>query len=479
MAAGLVDEEQEILESYNLETQKTELDDDGKITRTGTVWTASAHIITAIIGSGVLSLAWAVAQLGWVAGIGTLLIFAGITLYTSALLADCYRYPDPVTGKRNYTYMEVVKAHLGGRMHMLCGLVQYVTLSLFAVSYTITTSTSMVAIGKSNCFHKEGHEAKCKFSYNPYMVGFGIAQIFVSQIPNLHKLWWLSILAATMSFGYASIGMGLSLAKIVSGSGERTTLTGREIGEGLNAAAKVWTMFRAIGDIAFASTYTCILIEVQDTLRSSPPENKVMKKANSIAVLTSTTFYLLCGCLGYAAFGNEAPGNLLTGFGFYEPFWLIDMANLFIVIHLIGGYQVASQPVFIAFESWASKRWPKSRFVTREYPLRIGNKDFNFSINCLRLTWRTAYVVTGTVVAMALPFFNDIIALLGAIAYWPLSVYFPIKLHIRQSMVRQGSIKWLLLQLLNLVCLLVAIAAASGAIEGLYKGLKTYKPFKF
>lgn len=65
-----------------------------------------------------------------------------------------------------------------------------------------------------------------------------------------------------------------------------------------------------------------------------------MKKANMIAVLTSTTFYLMCGCFGYAAFGNKAPGNMLTGFGFYEPFWLIDLANVCIVVHLVGAYQV-------------------------------------------------------------------------------------------------------------------------------------------
>ncbi|KAB5553205.1 hypothetical protein DKX38_010516 [Salix brachista] len=88
------------------------VDDDGKPRRTGTEWTASAHIITAIIGSGVLSQAWAMAQLGWIAGIGTLLIFSFITLYTSTLLADSYRFPDPVTGKRNHTFMEAVEATL-------------------------------------------------------------------------------------------------------------------------------------------------------------------------------------------------------------------------------------------------------------------------------------------------------------------------------------------------------------------------------
>ena len=80
----------------------------------------------------------------------------------------------------------------------------------------------------------------------------------------------------------------------------------------------------------------------QDTLKSSPPENKVMKKANTIAISTMTLFFLMCGCLGYAAFGNEARGNMLTGFGFYEPFWLIDLGNIMIVVHLLGSYQVLS-----------------------------------------------------------------------------------------------------------------------------------------
>ena len=80
---------------------------------------------------------------------------------------------------------------------------------------------------------------------------------------------------------------------------------------------------------------------LQDTVKSPPAENKVMKKASFIGVSTTTAFYFLCGCLGYAAFGNRAPGNILTGFGFYEPYWLIDIANICIIIHLVGAFQVS------------------------------------------------------------------------------------------------------------------------------------------
>ena len=156
----------------------------------GTMWTASAHIITAVIGSGVLSLAWAIAQLGWVAGPAVMLLFSFVTYYTSALLADCYRSGDPCTGKRNYTYMDAVNANLstceknpprtharthailgclpllaccraradsrclsfpcrsfrraGGIKVQLCGFLQYANIVGVAIGYTIAASISML-----------------------------------------------------------------------------------------------------------------------------------------------------------------------------------------------------------------------------------------------------------------------------------------------------------------------------------------------
>ncbi|KAK0570413.1 hypothetical protein LWI29_000771 [Acer saccharum] len=389
------------------------IDDDGRSKRTGTMWTASAHIITAIVGSGVLSLAWSMAQLGWLAGVATLFVFSAISLYTSSLLADCYR--DPLSGNRNHTYMETVKTFL---------------------------------------------------------------EIFLSQIRNFHKLSWLSAIAAVMSFSYAGIGIGLSFAKVVSGEGEKTSLTGVEIGLNLTAADKTWRMFQAMGDMALSVAYSVILIEVQDTLRSSPPENRVMKKANVIATSAVTTLYMLCGCLGYAALGNHAPGNLLTGFGFYEPFWLIDLANVFIVVHLIGAYQIVVQPVFQVVESWAGAKLPKSKFVNEEYPLRIGKyNNFTISLNFFRIIWRSVFIMIVTLISMAVPFFNEILALLGAFCYWPLTVYFPLEMYISRTKIKRGTIKWCALRLLNLVCFLAGLAVAISSFLGIGKALHTYKPF--
>lgn len=86
---------------------------DKPVTVAGNVFTASIHIVTVVVGAGVLALAWAMAQLGWIAGIAVMVLFACISVYTYNLIADCYRYPDPVSGKRNYTYMQAVDAYLG------------------------------------------------------------------------------------------------------------------------------------------------------------------------------------------------------------------------------------------------------------------------------------------------------------------------------------------------------------------------------
>lgn len=46
------------------------------------------------------------------------------------------------------------------------------------------------------------------------MIMFGVTEILFSQIPDFDQIWWLSIVAAVMSFTYSSIGLGLGIAKV-------------------------------------------------------------------------------------------------------------------------------------------------------------------------------------------------------------------------------------------------------------------------
>ncbi|KAI5401039.1 hypothetical protein KIW84_065758, partial [Lathyrus oleraceus] len=189
-----------------------------------------------------------------------------------------------------------------------------------------------------------------------------------------------------------------------------------------------------------------------------------MKTASLIGITSSTILYASCGLVGYAAFGNEAPGNFLTGFGFYEPFWLVDIGNLFIIIHLVGAYQVYAQPVFSIAESWANTRWPQSKFMTKEYNARIPLVG-TWRINMFKLIWRTIYVVLTTLIAMIFPFFNNIVGLIGALTFFPLTVYFPIEMYLVRSKMPKYSLEWIGIRLLVGVCLMVALIGVIASIQ--------------
>ncbi|KAL0310906.1 UNVERIFIED_CONTAM: putative amino acid permease 7 [Sesamum angustifolium] len=362
--------------------------------RTGTIWTAVAHIITGVIGAGVLSLAWSTAQLGWVAGPLTIVLFAAITQISIFLVCDCYRSPDPASGPIvNRSFIDAVKFFLGKKKQRICAIIVLESFYGCGVAYTIVTASSVKAILRSDCYHEEGRDAECKYgtTNSCWCSGWFRLQLLISGFTENRKI-------------KGSIG------------GIQTH----------TPAQKVWLVFQALGDIAFSYPYTQIVLEIQDTLKSPPPENQTMKKATVASILITTFFYLCCGCFGYAAFGDQTPGNLLTGFGFYEPYWLVDFANACIILHLIGGYQVYSQPVFAYAERWFAEKFPQSRFINKFYTCKLPLLPA-FQLNMLRLCFRTAYVISTTGIAMVFPYFNQVLGVLGALNFWPLAVYFPVE----------------------------------------------------
>uniref|UniRef100_A0A7C9EHW8 Amino acid transporter transmembrane domain-containing protein n=1 Tax=Opuntia streptacantha TaxID=393608 RepID=A0A7C9EHW8_OPUST len=432
--------------------------------RTGTLWSAVAHIITGVIGSGVLSLAWSMAQLGWFAGPLAMIIFASVTLVSAFLLSDCYKSPDPEHGPhRNLSYLDAVRMNLGEKRAWLCGFFVHINLYGIGIAYTITSAISMRAIQEANCYHEKGHDAACNFAYTHYMLIFGIIQIFMSQIPNMHETKWVSAVAAVMSVTYSFITLGLGVAHVVGNGVVKGSIGGAPAS---TVMEKVWLVAQALGDIAFAYPYSLILIEIQDTLKSPPSESLTMRRASTISLAVTTSFYLLCGGFGYAAFGNNTPGNLMTGFGFYEPYWLLDLANACIAIHLVGGYQVFSQPLFAAVDRWFSENFPENEFVNSSHSLRVPMLP-SFRVNLFRLCFRTLYVASTTSIAIVFPYFNQVLGVIGALMFWPLSIYFPVDMYLIQRNIPNWSAWWIALQTFTWVGLLVTLFALAGSIEGL------------
>ncbi|KAK3419350.1 hypothetical protein EUGRSUZ_H05108 [Eucalyptus grandis] len=496
------------------------------VDQSGTLWTASAHISLVMVGH-VLSVAWDISRLGWIAGPAAMCLISCTCYYTSRLLCDCYRTGDSVTGKRNHTYTDSVRSILGMEFHYCvvashffdsrtliklpinfciqmyskksrvtfnyviigtlhsqnisifrvifsggvnakaCAFIQYLILFGTAIEITVGASWSMMAIIYTNCFHKNEEENSCFILGNPYMIIFGVAEILLSQIPDIDQMWWVSMVSVVMFFIYSLIGLGLAIARVAArGSFE----SNGSVTETLN----IWMSFEALGEIALAYSSSEILIEIQDTIRSPPSEAETMKKATFLSTVVLTTLFMLWGCVGYAALGDDTPYNIVTDFAFYRPPWLLGIANAAVFINNVGAYQIYSQPIFAFVEKQAAHRWPK--FIAREREIPLPGLS-PYKMNLFRLVWRTLVVILITVISMAFPLFNEVVKII-TLGFWPLAVYFPVEMYIKQKKIDRWETKWVCLQMLSMACLAISIMATMGLIAGLKDSLKHNQPFK-
>ncbi|KAL7602594.1 probable amino acid permease 7 [Lactuca sativa] len=444
-------------EDYEEEEEQMPLLQTSALKLTGNVWTALAHLIAGVIGSGVLSMAWSMAQLGWIAGPLSIILIAFFSLVSAFLISNiqlCSNHPSITI---NRSYLQAVHTILGYKNGLICGCLVYFSLFKTGVVYVITSGICMRAIRQSNCYHEEGHEGDCEYKNEYYMVAFGIVEILASQIPNIFHTKWISIIAAAMSLTYSCIGIGLGIAQVIGQGRIEGSMNGISTS---NPSQKVWLVGEAIGDISFSFTYSLILLEIQSTLKSPPPQKETMKKVSTIGVLITASLYICCGASGYAAFGDSTPGNLLTGFGFYEPYWLVDFGNACIVLHLVGGYQIYSQTLFAIVEGWYAEKF---QIITREMDVGIGS----LRVNPFRLCFRTTYVVLTTTVAILFPYFNQVLAFSGSIIFWPLTIYFPVEMYFLHNRILPWTTTWILLRIYTIFCMLLTIFTFAASLQGL------------
>lgn len=161
-----------------------------------------------------------------------------------------------------------------------------------------------------------------------------------------------------------------------------------------------------------------------------------------MALISALLSFQAVSIAGYMAFGNSTPGNILQGFS--SPQWVIDLANMMVILHMIPAYQVYLQPLLAFLETGfnGSKKVPE-KFKVGVGSMPVPGKWVSLFIKLFvyyilspqgvpfRLVIRSFFVVFVGFLSICLPFFNDIIGLVGAVGFWPATVFFPIECWIR------------------------------------------------
>lgn len=132
---------------------------------------------------------------------------------------------------------------------------------------------------------------------------------------------------------YSTIAWVASLNKGVQDDVDYSYRSSTQAGTALN-------FFAGLGEVAFAYAGHNVVLEIQATIPSTPekPSKGPMWKGVIVAYIVVALCYFPVALIGYYIFGNKVDDNILITLE--KPAWLIAAANIFVVVHVIGSYQV-------------------------------------------------------------------------------------------------------------------------------------------
>ncbi|PHU23656.1 Lysine histidine transporter-like 2 [Capsicum chinense] len=410
--------------------------------RTAKWYYSAFHNVTAMVGAGVLGLPYAMSHLGWGPGVTVLVLSWVITLYTLWQMVEMH---EMVPGKRFDRYHELGQEAFGKKLGLWIVVPQQLMVEVGVnIVYMVTGGKSLQKIYQTACPNCQN----LKTTY--FIMMFGALQFVLSFCPNFNSITIVSFLAAVMSLSYSTIGWGASVRKGIAPevdySPRASTSTGRVFG-----------FLSALGDVAFAFAGHNVVLEIQATMPSTPgkPSKKPMWRGVIIAYIVVALCYLPVAFVGYRVFGNSVEDNILISLE--KPAWLIIMANAFVVVHVIGSYQVYAMGVFDMVESYLVKQ----RNFTPSWTLRS--------------IVRTSYVALTLFLGITFPFFGGLLGFFGGFAFAPTTYFLPCIIWLILCKPKRFGLSWFINWICIVLGVLLMILAPIGALRQIILQAKGYE----
>ncbi|XP_057741156.1 lysine histidine transporter 2-like [Arachis stenosperma] len=408
-------------------------------------WYSAFHNLTAMVGAGILSLPYAMSHMGWGAGVTVMILSWIITLYTLWQMVEMHEMVPG--GKRNDRYHQLGQEAFGEKLGLWIVVPQQLLVEVgTCIVYMVTGGKSLKKVHETFC-------PDCKQIRTTYWIMvFASVNFVLAQIPNFNSISAISAGAAVMSLSYSTIAWAASIKKGISKDIDYTVKM-KSTSDG------VFNFFSALGDVAFAYAGHNVVLEIQATMPSTAekPSKIPMWRGCVLAYIGVALCYFPVAFIGYYMFGNSVDDNILITL--QRPAWLIGIANLFVVIHVVGGYQVFAMPVFDMIETF---------LVTR----------LNFSPSTtLRFTTRFLYVGITMFIGICVPFFGSLLGFLGGFAFAPTSYYLPCIIWLKLKKPKKYGLSWTINWICIIIGILIMTLSPIGAMRNIILSAKDYKFF--
>ncbi|XXG77456.1 hypothetical protein AAC387_Pa08g1603 [Persea americana] len=171
----------------------------------------------------------------------------------------------------------------------------------------------------------------------------------------------------------------------------------------------------------------------QSLLLSRSRRRKPMWKGVIVAYIIVAICYFPVALVGYWAFGESVEDNILLTL--QKPRWLIAIANMMVVIHVIGSYQIYAMPVFDMIETVLVKKL----HFTPGLPLRLIS--------------RSVYVAFTMFIAITFPFFGGLLGFFGGFAFAPATYFLPCIMWLAIYKPKKFSFSWIT----NWICIILRV----------------------
>ncbi|CAH8299152.1 unnamed protein product [Eruca vesicaria subsp. sativa] len=407
-------------------------------------WYSAFHNVTAMVGAGVLSLPYAMSNLGWGPGVTLMILSWLITLYTLWQMVEMHEI---VPGKRLDRYHELGQEAFGEKLGLWIVVPQQLIVEVGVdIVYMVTGGKSLKKVHELLC-------SDCKDIRTTYWIMiFASVHFVISHLPNFNSISGISLAAAIMSLSYSTIAWVSSVHKGVKPDVDYSYKASTDAG-------KIFNFLNAMGDVAFAYAGHNVVLEIQATIPSTPevPSKIPMWRGVVVAYIVVAICYFPVAFLGYWIFGNSVDDNILMTLE--KPVWLIAMANLFVVVHVIGSYQIFAMPVFDMLETVLVKKM---------------NFDPSFT---LRFVTRSLYVAFTMFVAICVPFFGGLLGFFGGFAFAPTTYYLPCIMWLILKKPKRFGLSWTINWFCIIVGVILTVLAPIGGLRTIIINASTYKFF--
>uniref|UniRef100_A0A0D9XY71 Amino acid transporter transmembrane domain-containing protein n=1 Tax=Leersia perrieri TaxID=77586 RepID=A0A0D9XY71_9ORYZ len=411
-------------------------------------WYSAFHNVTAMVGAGVISLPFAMSELGWGPGVAAMILSWVITLYTLWQMVEMH---ECVPGKRFDRYHELGQHAFGEKLGLWIVVPQQLIVEVgVCIVYMVTGGKSLK---KFHDLVAPSGAPEIRTTY--FIMIFASLHLVLSQLPNFNSITGVSFAAAVMSLSYSTIAW---VASVHKGRGSAGGVVDYSL-TASTSAGRTFNFLSALGDVAFAYAGHNVVLEIQATIPSTPdrPSKKPMWRGVVLAYIVVAICYLPVAFLGYYIFGNAVDDNILITLE--KPRWLIAAANMFVVIHVIGSYQIYAMPVFDMLETLLVK---KMRFKPG-LPLR--------------LIARSLYVLFTMFVGIAVPFFGGLLGFFGGFAFAPTTYFLPCIMWLAIMKPSRFGLSWCINWFCIIVGVLLSVLAPIGGLRSIIVNAQSYKFF--